>query len=173
MARTDKELPVLMRFFPKSLIHHEQRPINHTSTTHPHRTPSSHPIPTLCSLWLWIREKVTPTPATWLDVILYSRQQIEKENAAMHNKPSTTTTTTHQHDTPPLSAHLSTASTSSEWQWGIVSIKPQNECVEIGMLPITMMRNALGVEEGGSGVPLDRTKYLQSVDFWSKHANVQ
>ena len=112
-----------------------------------------------------------PVPATWLDVILYSRQQIEKENAAMQHKP--TTTPTHQPSLPPLSPHLSTASAGGEWQWGIVSIKPQSECVEIAMLPITMMRNALGIEEGGSGVPLDRAKYAQSVDFWSQHANVQ
>lgn len=31
------------------------------------------------------------------------------------------------------------------------------------MDPITMMRNALGVEEGGSGVKLSRDKYLESV----------
>ena len=110
-----------------------------------------------------------PAPATWLDVILYSRQQISKENAAMHDKPATAPTA----DLPPLSPHLSTASTATEWQWGIVSIKPQSECEEVAMLPITMMRNALGVEEGGSGVPLDRAKYLQSVEFWSKHAHVQ
>jgi hypothetical protein len=34
-----------------------------------------------------------------------------------------------------------------------------------------MMRNALGVDEGGSGVPLDRAAYLRSVAFWSAHAN--
>ncbi len=43
--------------------------------------------------------------------------------------------------------------------------------VETPMAPITMMRNALGVEEGGSGVPLDREAYLRSVAFWSTHAN--
>ena len=86
---------------------------------------------------------------------------------------STTPTTATQPNLPPLSPHLSTASTADQWQWAIVSIKPQSECVEVAMLPITMMRNALGVSEGGSGVPLDRAKYQQSVEFWSKHANVQ
>ena len=74
---------------------------------------------------------------------------------------------------PPLSPSLSTASDASEWQWGIVSIKAQTVPHEVPMLPITMMRNALGVEEGGSGVPLDREKYRQSVDFWANHAAVQ
>jgi hypothetical protein len=41
------------------------------------------------------------------------------------------------------------------------------------MDPITMMRNALGKEEGGSGVPLDREKYDVSVAFWSAHALIK
>ena len=44
---------------------------------------------------------------------------------------------------------------------------------EIVMDPITMMRNALGKEEGGSGVQLDKTAYQKSVDFWSKHAIIK
>jgi hypothetical protein len=39
------------------------------------------------------------------------------------------------------------------------------------MAPITMMRNALGVAEGGSGVALDRDAYLRSVEFWENNAN--
>ena len=35
------------------------------------------------------------------------------------------------------------------------------------MNPSTMIRNALGKEEGGSGVTLNREKYMQSVEFWS------
>jgi hypothetical protein len=41
------------------------------------------------------------------------------------------------------------------------------------MQPITMMRNALGKEEGGSGVGLDRDKYKESVAFWSKYAPIK
>ena len=46
-----------------------------------------------------------------------------------------------------------------------------SEPEEIPMAPITMMRNALGVAEGGSGVPLDRRAYSRSVAFWSANAN--
>jgi len=42
---------------------------------------------------------------------------------------------------------------------------------EIPMAPITMLRNALGVDEGGSGVPIDRDAYAASVAFWDAHAN--
>jgi hypothetical protein len=37
--------------------------------------------------------------------------------------------------------------------------------------PITMMRNALGVAEGGSAWPLDRAAHARSVEFWRTHAN--
>lgn len=35
-----------------------------------------------------------------------------------------------------------------------------------------MMRNALGKEEGGSGVPLQREDYLAAVRYWKDHATV-
>ena len=56
------------------------------------------------------------------------------------------------------------------YDYGIVSVKPQDVDVETPMQPITMMRNALGKEYGGSGVPLDFEKYTESVEFWKKHA---
>lgn len=40
------------------------------------------------------------------------------------------------------------------------------------MQPITMMRNTM-VEEGGSGVPLEREKYIASVEFWAGHALIK
>eukprot|EP00038_Savillea_parva_P011474 m.197798 g.197798 ORF g.197798 m.197798 type:complete len:217 (-) comp20230_c0_seq1:79-729(-) len=89
-----------------------------------------------------------PPVAPVLDVILYSREQIRHENKAM-GKP-----------------------TESDAPWGVVSVKAQDVRFELPMQPITMMRNALGKEEGGSGVPLDRAKYQASVDYWSTHAPI-
>lgn len=43
--------------------------------------------------------------------------------------------------------------------WGIIGIKGQDEDYETPMAPITMLRNALGREEGGSGVPIDKEAY--------------
>jgi len=40
------------------------------------------------------------------------------------------------------------------------------------MQPITMMRNALGKDEGGSGVPLDRAKYEASTAYWESRAAI-
>jgi hypothetical protein len=58
-----------------------------------------------------------------------------------------------------------------EADWGIVGCLYSAEPEEIPMAPITMMRNALGVEEGGSGVALDRAAYQRSVAFWEANAN--
>ena len=44
---------------------------------------------------------------------------------------------------------------------------------ELPMQPITMMRNALGKEEGGSGVPLSREKYDEAVRFWTANAPIK
>lgn len=41
------------------------------------------------------------------------------------------------------------------------------------MQPITIMRNALGVEEGGSGVPLSREKYIESTAFWVENVAIK
>lgn len=87
--------------------------------------------------------------AQFLDLILYSREQINKENAAQGSPANP--------ETAP---------------WGIVSIKAQDIDEELPMNPITVMRNALGKEEGGSGVPLDRQAYMKSVDYWKDHAVV-
>lgn len=86
-------------------------------------------------------EGVEPPVADYLVVILYSREQLAKEGS-------------------PITA-----------EWGIVGCMYTSEPAEIPMAPITMMRNALGVAEGGSGVPLDREAYRRSVEFWNAHAN--
>ncbi|KAH8741002.1 hypothetical protein FG386_002548 [Cryptosporidium ryanae] len=91
----------------------------------------------------------------YLDIILYSREQCEKEADAMNEQNS--------------KRIVSDLETDPDWY--IISIKVQDEDYETPMEPITMIRNTM-IEEGGSGVPLDRKKYMESVDFWSKHAIV-
>ncbi len=86
-------------------------------------------------------EGIEPPVAEWLVVILYSREQLAKEGS-------------------PIDA-----------DWGIVGCLYTMQPEEIPMAPITMMRNALGVGEGGSGTPLDRDAYRRSVAFWEANAN--
>jgi hypothetical protein len=87
--------------------------------------------------------------AKYLDLILYSRDQIRKENQSMGKDLG--------EETAP---------------WGIVSIKAQNEYFELPMNPITQMRNALGKDQGGSGIPLNRDEYLKSVNYWTSNVVV-
>ena len=86
-------------------------------------------------------EGLMPPVANYLIPILYSREQLVREG------------------------------TSIAADWGIVGCLYTMTADEIPMVPITMMRNALGVAEGGSGVPLDRAAYRASVAFWEAHAN--
>ena len=97
----------------------------------------------------------TPQVSKYLDVILYSREQINKEAAAMADKAAAMGRDEHDDGGSP---------------WGIISVKAQDVDYELPMQPITMMRNALGKSEGGSGVPLAADKYRESVAFWSEHA---
>ena len=86
-------------------------------------------------------EGVEPPVADYLVVILYSREQLAREGSPI------------------------------EADWGVVGCLYTRQPEEIPMAPVTMMRNALGVEEGGSGVPLDREAYRRSVGFWEANAN--
>jgi hypothetical protein len=79
--------------------------------------------------------------ADYLVVILYSREQIQKEGEGV------------------------------DADWGVVGCLATAQPEEIPMAPITMMRNALGVDEGGSGVTMDRDAYRRSVAFWEHNAN--
>ncbi|KAJ8900807.1 hypothetical protein NDN08_000106 [Rhodosorus marinus] len=107
-SRSEKELPVLVRYFPKG--------------------------------------SVSPPPASYFDLILYSREQINKESVAMgKDKPK------------------------SDAPWGLISIKAQEVPFELPMSPITVMRNEL-ISQGGSGVPISREDYMKSVEYWKEHA---
>jgi hypothetical protein len=96
--------------------------------------------------------KIDLKKAKYLDIILYSKEQIQKENAAMQN-------------TDP--------NESIDYDYGIISVKSQDVDFELPMDPITMMRNALGVEFGGSGIPLDFQKYNDSVKFWTEYVIIK
>ena len=86
-------------------------------------------------------EGVQPPVANYLIPILYSRGQLAKEGTKINA------------------------------DWGVVGCIYTLEPEEIPMAPITMMRNALGVDEGGSGVALDAAAYARSVEFWERNAN--
>ena len=127
-ARNEQELPVLQRFFPKQLLEQDPSVQN--------RLPK----------------------AKYLDLILYSREQINAETAARR-----------QGEDDDSNTALMETTTAP---WGIVSIKAQDTDTELPMNPITNMRNALGKEHGGSGIPMDRNAYTEAVEYWKDHAVV-
>lgn len=86
-------------------------------------------------------EGVEAPVAAYLIVILYSAEQMAKEGSPIVG------------------------------DWGVVGCLYTMTPEELPMAPITLMRNALGVAEGGSGVALDREAYLRAVAFWEHNAN--
>ena len=108
-----------------------------------HRLRSAYEARTKEELPVLVRwfEGIEPPVANFLVPILYDREQLAKEGTAI------------------------------DADWGIVGCLYTMAPEEIPMVPITMMRNALGVEEGGSGVALDREAYRRSVAFWECNAN--
>lgn len=121
-ARTESELPVLIRFFPLAAVG-------------------------------------AGAAANWLDIILYSREQIIKERTS---RPG---------DEPDggKGGEAAVAASMGDAPWRIISVKAQEVDTELPMQPITVMRNAL-IGEGGSGVGIDRGAYEASVAYWRDRA---
>ncbi len=95
-------------------------------------------------------EGLEPPRAAFLDVILYSKEQLDLEaESGPDDEPA------------------------PDCDWGIVSIIGTLDAVEPPMPPITQLRNALGAHEGGSGVAIDREAYARAVAFWERHAAVK
>lgn len=88
--------------------------------------------------------------AEWFDVILYSHAQLLLEAADFPEEQPV-----------------------PDCDWGIVSIIGTLQPAEPPMPPITQMRNALGRDQGGSGVPLDPVVYDKAVAFWDSHAAIR
>ena len=99
----------------------------------------------------FLESDVKQEKSKYLDVILYTKDQIQRENEAMGNEDG---------------------NKDIDYEWGIISIKAQDTDEVFFMEPFTALRNALGKEEGGSGIPLDKEKYNKSVEFWQDHAMV-
>jgi hypothetical protein len=110
---------------------------------------AEHELPVL-SRW-FEKDSTLRARARFLDIILYSKEQIQLESK--HT------------GVPDPHANI-------DYDYAIVGVKPQNEYEETPMQPITLMRNALGVEFGGSGISLNETLYNKAVDYWSRHAVV-
>ena len=103
--------------------------------------------------------KMFPRPKSkYLIAILYTREQLESEHLAQETEPDVTPVTFELHE---------------DTEYGIVSLMGTIEPYPDPLVPITMMRNALGKEYGGNGTPIDRAEYDKSVEFWRHHILVK
>jgi len=84
--------------------------------------------------------------ANYLVFVLYSREQLLKELKEGE-----------------------TLELSEKCNYGIVAVLGTVKPMADPMPPITIMRNALGIEEGGNGVKLDKDLYKESIEFWSEN----
>lgn len=99
----------------------------------------------------WFDLPVPVPKAEWLHIIVYSKRQLKLEQKNLNEDQKE-------------DFHAS---------WGIVNILAQNNFDADPIAPSTMLRNAMGVEFGGSGVPLNKEEYEKSVEFWNTHAIVR
>lgn len=104
----------------------------------------------LAVLTRWFEFPVELPRAKHLQIVLYSRGQLEKE-ATERNEPF-----------------------EKDWsEWNIVAILAQDTTDIQPMSPITLFRNALGAKYGGNSAELSIEEYEKSVAFWDKNANVK
>lgn len=97
----------------------------------------------LAVLTRWFPEgTVEVEEAEWLHLVLYSREQLAVEGMEI------------------------------QADWGIVSINAGPTCATAPLGPASQMRNALGVEQGGNGNPLDTEAYAAGVAYWNQWATV-
>lgn len=101
----------------------------------------------------WFELPIKPPVADWLILILYSKDQINKELLIESEKR------------PEVEFDEFDA------DWGIIDILGQTHPNEEPLKPETMIRNSFLY--GGSDVPFNEEEYLKSVEFWNKYAIIK
>jgi len=130
----------------------------------------------------WLELPLGKPKAEWLVLVLYSKEQIDSESKSDSIKELKNIWVTdydkEKYIYPIFEDWLKKQKIPIEYEkfdadWGVVAILGQSHPNEEPMKPETMLRNALGKEEGGSGVALDRDAYMKAVDFWSNNATLK
>jgi hypothetical protein len=127
----------------------------------------------------WFELPISAPRAKYLIFVVYSKEQLKKEHAADLEKKfknwetSRNTTLSESEKNAMMELEGFKFELSTEDDWGVVAILGQTHSEEEPMAPVTMMRNALGIEEGGSGVSINKEAYERSVAFWSDNAVIK
>ena len=104
----------------------------------------------LAVLSRWFELPLPPPMARVLSIVLYNKHQIELEELTRTKEKF-----------------------NFNDDWGIVSVMAHMEHVTEPINPATQMRNALGIEEGGSGVQINKKEYNEAVEYWNYHAVIK
>jgi len=132
-------------------------------------------LPTF-SRWLELPTEIPKSD--WLVLVLYDKEQMTKESMPEESDRYDKYVKKMKKENIPHETYFSWLDSNSidyvsyDADWGVVAILGQSSPVEEPMKPETMLRNALGVKEGGSGHELNREDYLKSVEFWEKNITV-
>jgi len=102
------------------------------------------------SRWLEIPSQFVPI-AKYLVIVLYDYKQLLEENKSKEEE---------------FELNLDT-------DYGVVAILGQMTDSEEPMKPMTMIRNSMGIEHGGSGSKLDEKKYRESIKFWETYSTIK
>jgi len=95
--------------------------------------------------------------AKYVVCVLYTREQLLKEFNA---KPVPEGTVATEFYLP------------ESVKYGIVAVMGTLEPEPDPLVPVTIMRNSLGTEEGGNGAKINKEVYAKSVNFWNTHIMV-
>ena len=120
------------------------------------RTPQELPI---LSRFVQLPPGISLPNANYVVAVLYSREQLLKEFLINKEKGK-------------IDQEVEFL-LSEDTDYGIVAIMGTRYPYPDPLVPITIMRNALGIEEGGNGEKLDRQLYDKSVEFWSNNILVK
>lgn len=120
--------------------------------SHDYKARTEDEIPVL-SRWVELHS-FEQDPAKWLHIVVYSKEQIEKEGSDF----IFTDSQDHADETK---------------DWGIVAIMAEDSDKIPPPPPTTLMRNVMGTEYGGSGYKHSLQEFNESVEFWRNWIKVK
>ena len=139
--------------------------IPYIRTSYSSRTPEELPILTR---FLQIPKEANYTlpKAQYIGCVLYSREQLLKEYETETKKELSK-------DNVVFDEQIEKFELSEDCEYGIVAIMGLNTPEMEPMIPITHMRNALGIKYGGNSTKINIEEYKRSIKYWSEYILVK
>lgn len=124
-------------------------------TSYSSRTPDELPV---MSRWAELPPGFSQPKANYIVCVLYSREQLLAEYDKKVSPEGT--------EKPEFYLPESV-------KYGIVAIMGTMLPEPDPLIPVTIMRNALGLEYGGNGMSINKEVYMKSVQFWDTHVMIK